>query len=614
MKPMVRAILGFVAIVAVLWGVWLWFFCRFYVGPDQVAVITAKAGDPLPPGQILAKEGQKGIREDVLGEGRYFLNPFLYEHKIVEVLSILPGKVGVVTSKIGDPLPQGEFLAGPGQKGVWRSVLGPGKYRLNPVGYDVEVVDAVSIPIGYVGVLTSLSGRQAPEGAFAGPDEKGIRKDILQPGIYYANPKQYKIDVLEIGLNQVSLLGKTGGEVLTKNFQINEGQQQGGFNALAQNMLIQQQAQREDYVEKSSIFKGLTSSARARPQVSAQQRPAGRQGRQQDAEQTVQQVMPQIQVQNTFTLNQFVTFPSRDGFEVSLDMTVEFELLPEKLSGIFRAYGDLPAVVEKALMPQILSISRLKGSAYKVTEFIVGEGREKFQIDLTETLAKVLGERGISVHNALIRHVNVPADILMPIRDASIAIEQDLTNKEKQNTARKQADLNTETSMIEQRGEQVRQETLKLAGEIRAAQDREVAQIGAEARKQVAEIESRTAALMAEKTVKLGQAKADAVRMVEGEKARGYQMKTAAFGDPEAYTMWEFASGLSPDLRIQVIYAGQGTLWTDLEKASLGDLGGAKLLQTPAPRPASVSPVRVAPPPATTLPAVPQPRPVPPAK
>ena len=31
----------------------------------------------------------------------------------------------------------------------------------------------------------------------------------------------------------------------------------------------------------------------------------------------------------TFVLNQFVEFPSRDGFEISLDMTVEFELLPE---------------------------------------------------------------------------------------------------------------------------------------------------------------------------------------------------------------------------------------------------------------------------------------------
>ena len=48
-----------------------------YVGPDQMAVITAKTGDALPPGQILAKKGQQGIQEDVLGEGRHFLNPWM---------------------------------------------------------------------------------------------------------------------------------------------------------------------------------------------------------------------------------------------------------------------------------------------------------------------------------------------------------------------------------------------------------------------------------------------------------------------------------------------------------------------------------------------------------
>jgi len=53
-------------------------------------------------------------------------------------------------------------------------------------------------------------------------------------------------------------------------------------------------------------------------------------------------------------LNQFVEFPSRDGFDISLDMTVEFELKPDKIARIFRDYGDLPAVVEKIIMPQIL--------------------------------------------------------------------------------------------------------------------------------------------------------------------------------------------------------------------------------------------------------------------
>ena len=66
---------------------------------------------------------------------------------------------------------------------------------------------------------------------------------------------------------------------------------------------------------------------------------------------------------------------------------------------------------------------------------------------------------------------------------------------------------------------------------------------------------------------------------VEGEKAKGFELKAAAFGDPAAFTLWEFAHNLNPDVRVNILYAGPGTLWTDLEKATLGELGGAAMLK-----------------------------------
>ena len=121
-----RALWSFVVIIAMGVAAWYGFFCRFYVPPDHMGILIAKTGRPLPPGQILAKAGQQGIQEDVLGEGRYFYNPFLYEWKIVPVVQIPPGKVGIVVSKVGADLPQGEFLAEPGQKGCGNKCWGPG--------------------------------------------------------------------------------------------------------------------------------------------------------------------------------------------------------------------------------------------------------------------------------------------------------------------------------------------------------------------------------------------------------------------------------------------------------------------------------------------------------
>jgi hypothetical protein len=168
--------------------------------------------------------------------------------------------------------------------------------------------------------------------------------------------------------------------------------------------------------------------------------------------------------------------------------------------------------------------------------------------------------------------------ILDPIQQASVAVEQNLTNKEKQNTARKQAELNTELGLIEQRREQVAQETEKLKAEIHADQEKQVAQIQAEALKQVAEIEKQTAFIRADKVRKLGEAQATTIILVEGEKAAGFAMKSAVFGDPSAYTLWEFANGLSGDMRVNILHAGAGTLWTDLEKVTLGELGGAAVV------------------------------------
>ncbi len=601
MKSVLRSSLFFLLCLFAVWGAWKWFFCRFYVPPGMMAVVISKQGKPLPPGQILAKAGQKGVQEDVLGEGRHFLNPITYDWRIVPCATILPGQVGVVTSKVGLDLPQGAFLAERGQKGIWHGVLGPGRYRLNPYGYQIDIADAISIPIGYVGVVTSLAGEPAPPGEFAGSNQKGIRSDILQPGLYFVNPKEFKIDVLEVGVNQISMQGKAGGAVLTKS-QITS--QNRAIDNLQFKVLENQAAQRDEYAsQEQSILSQTTRRQRkigneSKDKTSQKNKKIDSQGLPEEAGAPVLFSEPTPEANPTtaagfypsqtipaFVVNQFVEFPSRDGFEISLDMTVELELEPARIAKMFRDYGDLPAVAEKIIIPQILSVSRLKGSAYRAVDFIVGEGREKFQNDLTDALRRSLLERQIRVHNALIRHVNVPSQILDPIQQRSIAQEQDLTNQERQNTARKQAQLNTEQTLIEQRGAEVAQETAKLRAEIKALKEKEVAEIEADGVRQAAEIARQTAALRAERVMKLGRAEAEAIKRVEGEKANGFILKTRALGDPDAFNMVELSNSLNPEIKITILHAGEGTLWTDLERATLGDLGGAKKLNDSSKKP-----------------------------
>lgn len=185
-----------------------WFFCRIEPGPDQIAVLIRKTGRDLAPEQLIATEpGQKGIHLDVLPEGRYFLNPFTWGWRFHRVTDIPAGKLGVLTRLYGDNLPRGTIIAGPATKGVVAEILRPGKYRINPYAYKVELFDAISIKPGSVGVVTSLIGDDVLQGEVPDAERnsflvaagrKGVVKDVLDPGTYYLNP--YLVNVVEVNL------------------------------------------------------------------------------------------------------------------------------------------------------------------------------------------------------------------------------------------------------------------------------------------------------------------------------------------------------------------------------------------------------------------------------
>jgi hypothetical protein len=250
-------------------------------------------------------------------------------------------------------------------------------------------------------------------------------------------------------------------------------------------------------------------------------------------------------------------------------MTVEFELMPENISRIYLLYGDLPQVVEKIILPQVLSISRIKGSNYKAQDFIMGDGREKFQNDLRDELKETLAGKHIVVHNAIIRNVEIPQDILKPIQAVSLAREQNLTNLAMQTTAKKLAELNTETELIEQRRREVSQETRKIVALINAEAKREVASIDASTRLQVANIGLKRAEIIARTNQVTGEAQVKAKYLVENEAAKGELLKAKALGDASLMGQLHMIDKLSPNVETQVIYAGEGTLWTDLKNPAV---------------------------------------------
>jgi regulator of protease activity HflC (stomatin/prohibitin superfamily) len=194
-------------ILIMILPMWIWFFCRIEPGSDEIAILIHKTGKDIPSGQILAEAGQKGIQLDVLPEGRYFRNPYSWGWQFARITDIPAGQLGVQTRLFGKDLPPGEIIASDGTKGILAEVLRPGKYRVNPYAYSVDQFDAITVRPGYVGVVTSLVGtdilnNDIPADArntfLVQKGMKGVLPEVLDPGTYYLNP--YMVNVVEVNL------------------------------------------------------------------------------------------------------------------------------------------------------------------------------------------------------------------------------------------------------------------------------------------------------------------------------------------------------------------------------------------------------------------------------
>jgi regulator of protease activity HflC (stomatin/prohibitin superfamily) len=225
--PAAAATFAFGLAVALGGLIFWWYFCRIEPRPGEIAILIRKTGQNLPPGEILATSPkQKGIQLDVLAEGRYFRDPYNWGWEIGRITDIPAGKLGVLTRLFGEDLPPGRIIATETSKGILKEVMEPGKYRINPYAYTMNIFDAITIRPGHVGVVTSLEGHDvinselAPEAwnAFlVGEDLKGVLARTLDPGTYYLNPYLFAVAEVNLQSQRFELSGEDAITFLTQD-------------------------------------------------------------------------------------------------------------------------------------------------------------------------------------------------------------------------------------------------------------------------------------------------------------------------------------------------------------------------------------------------------------
>ncbi|HVS93460.1 MAG TPA: SPFH domain-containing protein [Mucilaginibacter sp.] len=228
------------------------------VQDNKVGVVTTLDGEPLDKGEIAGSSvaghrnfqdpiafitagGRKGLQEDVILAGTYYLNPWFVTVEQVDMVYIPIGYVGVVNSFVG---PEGKDTSGESfkhgnivkknEKGVWDEPLDPGKHPVNIYTHAVEVVPTTNIVLNWansrteaheldknlctitvrssdgftfnldVSQIIHIPRNEAPKVIARFGNMKNLVSQVLEPTIanYFRNSAQ-KSDVIEFLANRI---------------------------------------------------------------------------------------------------------------------------------------------------------------------------------------------------------------------------------------------------------------------------------------------------------------------------------------------------------------------------------------------------------------------------
>ncbi len=352
------------------------------VPPGKIGVVEARDGKPLSNGRIIARQvdcdcfqdgqafidqgGERGPQMAVMSAGTYRINPFLFSVSLADVVDVPDDKVGVVMTREGAPLAEGE-IAGPtvaghdmfqnpqafvnagGSKGLQEQVLLAGRYFINPRFATVELVDMVEVPIANVGVVIAFVGKEGVDvtgesfrhGNLVSKGERGVWVSPLDPGRYPLNPYTHKVSnvpTANVVLNWAT--GKTEAHKLDANLST-------------------------------------------------------------------------------------ITVRSADGFKFNLDVSQIIHIPRSDAPKVIARFGDMSALVTQVLEPTIGNYFRNAAQGSDIIDFL--KHRSARQTEAREAISAALAEYNVGAVDTLIGDIVPPEQLMKTLTDRKIAEQERVT-------------------------------------------------------------------------------------------------------------------------------------------------------------------------------------------
>ncbi|HCB12427.1 MAG TPA: hypothetical protein DEP36_02490, partial [Gammaproteobacteria bacterium] len=401
----------------------------------------------LPPGHIIAMNGEAGPQAEILGPGFNFkpLLNILYDVEQLPVTEIPEGYYGFIVARDGLPLRSDQFLAnawsdeqrmldagyflteGKGQKGPQLTVLKPGRYRLNQYLFETYVkgdaLRATSVPAGFVAVIKSnvqekpadicqpiREGQTAKLSIPLVPKEcRGVWNEPLLPGTYYLNRRAYEVALVDT--------------------RIQTWQYQGGYVRRRINLTLNQNGQIEQTAEREEV------------------------------------VTPQNAADNAVLLRV-------EGWEIPQDLRILAQVTPEDAPFVVASVGDLQAVEDKIITPTVRSIVRnVTGSTAPVATDQEGgnlqsvrrvldlqDKRPQLEQAVLDALIPEARNAGVSIREVRFGDPVIPPELLLARKREQLAQQMITTFRKEQQAQEERIKTEKARATAEQQPELVRAE------------------------------------------------------------------------------------------------------------------------------------------------------------
>jgi len=383
---------------------------------------------------------------------------------------IQPGRVGIVESIEGNPIPAGRllgdevdsnsfqdaraFLANGGTKGPQVAVLRPGTYRINTKVFRIREEPATIVPSEKVGIATAQDGIPLPSGFNVAPDPSGdhqhfqdgqafIRNqgyrgpqlETLQPGEYYINPLLFEVSISDVAVvppGYVAVIISSVGRELEKPRV--QAPPVSAMPDLAQPLTTVETPLITDKSERGILRDPIAPGKYNLNRIAyrAEMVPTSAITIDWAEKAMIRETKPYaiggtspstetVKVSEFFSYSQ-LKFTSKDGFQLEVEVRLIIRIPPANAPYVIARFGSINNLIEQVAHPLIDSSFRNEAGDRAAMDFV--HSRSTIQSAALEKVRKEFESYHVEVQGLLIAYIKVDEKLLETQTRKEIAVQQ----------------------------------------------------------------------------------------------------------------------------------------------------------------------------------------------